>query len=63
MQTLRETSESLELLLSKVRGAQPTNNAKLPDDPPSVLTNATRLNQMAAFIQHQVLELHDVIGS
>jgi len=68
-QTHQDTIEALQLsvsmldkLLVKVRGSVPEENAKMPEDMPSVMANAGKLRQLAIAINHRLEELHQVIG-
>jgi len=59
---LQEAIESLDTLLAKVRGSQPTDTQKAPEEMPSVMGHAGKINAMSYTILAQLQELHAVIG-
>lgn len=62
---IRELQGCLELadsLLNKMRGAHPHENEKMPEEMPSVMANASKLNQLAQALTYRLKELYEIIG-
>lgn len=62
--TLRDSNSSLDLLLSKVRGSQPSAANKVEKMPERhLLADARNLRNLASEIYEKAQELHRYIGS
>lgn len=51
-----------DALLAKVRGGSPDENSKAPEEMPSVMANAAKINVLACGVAGRLKELLDIIG-
>lgn len=62
VQELHSCIDMAEDLLVKVRGAQPQQGSASPEEMPSLLSSASRINQLAQSLSDRLRELHQAIG-
>ena len=62
IERLRCCVDSIDALLAKFRGAQPECAEKSPEEMPSVMANAGKINLLSMAISRGLDELHAIIG-